>query len=170
MLQEMSPLVERLKPGPSPVAQGLRERSQPTPTAMHLHTELPTLHNFLFMLPACTTPAEQEVIVDLARRLTALGFVYIATPHVETMTDREDIRFMPFHRDMLPSFGTMTGVFVVRDQVIAAAAQTAYPEAHVLIVDPVRVAEDLPEYEPETIIGSWPAPRSATLWATAQAA
>lgn len=126
------------------------------------------LHNFLFMVPASTTAAEQEIIINFARRLTALGYVYIASAHESTMVDREDIRFMPFHSDMLPAFGTMTGVFVVRDQVIAAAAQEAYPDSHVLVIDPVRVAEDLPEYEPAQVIGSWPAHPSQ--WATAQAA
>lgn len=115
------------------------------------------LQNFLFMLPADTTPAEQEVIVNLARRLTAMGYVYIASAHEKTMEDREDIRFMPFHRDLLPSFGEMAGVFVVRDAGIAAAARAAYPQAHVLVIDPERVREDLPDYEPE-VIRSWPAP------------
>ena len=113
--------------------------------------------NFLFMLPADTTPAEQEVIVNLARRLTAMGYVYIASAHEKTMEDREDIRFMPFHRDLLPSFGEMAGVFVVRDQNIAAAARQAYPNAHVLVIDPDRVRDDLADYEPE-VIRSWPTP------------
>ncbi|GAA5141388.1 hypothetical protein GCM10023213_25420 [Prosthecobacter algae] len=122
----------------------------------------PTLHNFLFMLPASTTGAEQEIIVNLARRLTSLGYVYIASAHEGTMVDREDIRFMPLHEDMLPSFGALTGVFVVRDAGIAAAAQDHYPAAHVLMIDPARVEEDLPEYEPEQVIAAWPA--SKTLW------
>jgi hypothetical protein len=115
------------------------------------------IQNFLFMLPADTTPAEQEVIVSLARRLTAIGYVYIASAHVKMMEDREDIRFMPFHRDLLPSFGVMSGVFVVRDIHIAAAACEAYPHAHVLVIDPDRVQEDLADYEPE-VIHSWPIP------------
>lgn len=115
------------------------------------------LQNFLFMLPVDTTPAEQEVIVNLARRLTTMGYVYIASAHQQMMEDREDIRFMPFHRDLLPSFGIMAGVFIVRDQSIASAAREAYPDAHVLVIDPDRVQEDLADYEPE-VIRSWPAP------------
>lgn len=125
------------------------------------------LQNFLFMLPADTSPAEQEVIVNLARRLTAMGYVYIASAHEKTMEDREDIRFMPFHQDLLPSFGEMTGVFVVRDQSIASAARQAYPNAHVLVIDPDRIQEDLPDYEPE-VIRSWPSPAAqAQLFAAA---
>ncbi|TDU81528.1 hypothetical protein EI77_00838 [Prosthecobacter fusiformis] len=112
------------------------------------------------MLPATTTSSEQEVIVNLARRLTTLGYVYIASAHERTMEDREDIRFMPFHQDLLPSFGVMAGVFVVRDQNIASAAREAYPEAHVLVIDPDRVEEDLPDFEPE-VIRSWPVPQAS---------
>ena len=79
------------------------------------------------------------------------------------MVDREDIRFMPLHQEMLPSFGLLTAVFVVKDQAIANAAREAYPEAHVLMIDPVRVEEDLPEYQPEKVIASWPA--ASSMWA-----
>ncbi|MBB5037628.1 hypothetical protein [Prosthecobacter dejongeii] len=124
---------------------------------MNALPHLPQLHNFLFMLPASTTAAEQEIIVSLARRMTALGYVYIASAHEGTMVDREDIRFMPLHEDMLPSFGVMAAVFIVRDQRIACAAREVYPDAHVLVIDPDRIREDLPDFEPE-VIRSWPVP------------
>jgi hypothetical protein len=115
-----------------------------------------TLHNFLFMLPFTTTRAEQEIIMNLARRLTSLGYVYIASAHECTMEDREEIRFMPLHCEMLPAFGTLTGVFVVKDADIASVARDTYPDAHVLVIDPARVEEDLPEYDPVQVISSWP--------------
>ncbi len=144
------------------LARGMQWQTESNfPSAMNslpaTATAAPVLHNFLFMLPASTTPAEQEVMVNLARRLTTMGYVYIASALESTMEDREDIRFMPFHVDLLPSFGAMTGVFIVRDQSIATAARETYPEAHVLVVDPDRVQEDLPDYEPE-VISSWPLP------------
>lgn len=124
--------------------------------AMQAFTASQTLHNFLFMVPASTTEAEQEIIVSLARRLTSLGYVYIASAHEGCMVDREDIRFMPLHEELLPSFGLLTGVFVVKDPAIASAARQAYPGTHVLMLDPARVEEDLPDYEPEAVIASWP--------------
>ncbi len=98
--------------------------------------------------------------MNLARRLTSLGYVYIASAHECTMEDREEIRFMPLHREMLPAFGALTGVFVVNDAEIASAARDTYPEAHVLVIDPARVEEDLPEYDPAEIIASWPSCKS----------
>lgn len=101
--------------------------------------------------------------MNLASRLMTMGYVYVASAHESTMVDREEVRFMPLHQEMLPSFGTLTGVFVVRDHEITKAAREAYPEAHVLMIDPARVEEDLPEYEPERVIASWPTSR--TVWA-----
>ena len=110
-----------------------------------------TLHNFLFMLPATTTAAEQKIVTQLAHRLTTFGYVYIASAQECTMTDRDDIRFMPFHRDLLPSFGSMTSVFVVNDPEIAQAAKETYPEAQVLILDPKRIAQELADYEADQL-------------------
>lgn len=120
---------------------------------------VPALHNFLFMIPAGVTRAEEEIILNLARRLTSMGYVYVACSGVETMTDRDDMRFLPLHPRALPSFGSMTGVFVVHNPGLAMLARVNYPDAHVLVIDPARIQEDLVDFEPEKVIASWPAAR-----------
>lgn len=90
------------------------------------------------MLPASTTQAEQNFVIDAAQELTSLGYVYIASARESAMEDRDGIRFLPLDVDMLPCFGAVTGVFVVRDQSIARAAQAAYPDATVVVIDPTR--------------------------------
>lgn len=122
----------------------------------------PCLHNFLFMVPATAGKAEQDIIVNLARKLTSMGYVYMASAHEVTMSDREDIRFMPLHEESPPCFGTLTAVFVVKDASIVEAARAAYPDAHVLLLNPERVAEELEDYDPCEVIASWPA--SAPAW------
>jgi len=131
-----------------------REAATSPPAAMLSTLPAATLHNFLFMLPATTTAAEQKIVTQLAHRLTTFGYVYIASAQECTMTDRDDIRFMPLHRDLLPSFGSMTSVFVVNDPEIAQAAKETYPEAQVLILDPKRIAQDLADYEPDQLMAA----------------
>ena len=99
-------------------------------------------HHFLFMLPASTTPSEQDEIVETAKKMTSMGYVYVASAHERTMEDRDDIRFMPLRNDDLPCFGAVAGVMVVRDQGLADVAQQRYPGANVLVIDPAQPAQD----------------------------
>lgn len=91
--------------------------------------------NFLFMLPATTTDAERKMVLSFARRLTAVGEVYVACAHASVLESREGLRFMPLCHEQLPVFAIPTAVFVVQDQHIADAARNAYPGAHVLVID-----------------------------------
>ena len=92
--------------------------------------------HFLFMLPASATQAELDAITESARRLVALGYVYIASPKEKTMEDRDEIRYLPLNVDVLPCFGAVTAVCVVRDEALAQAAREAYPGTQVMVVDP----------------------------------
>lgn len=130
--------------------------------AMSPQIAFPAPQNFLFMVPSSVGGAELEIIFGLARKFTSLGYVYIASAHEKSMVDREDIRFMPLHEAQLPAFGELTAVFVVKDQTVVEHAKQAYPDAHVLLLNPVRVAEELEEYDAENVVASWPV-RSA-LW------
>jgi hypothetical protein len=98
-------------------------------------------HHFLFMLPASTTPSEQDEIVETAKKLTSMGYVYVASAHERTMEDRDNIRFMPLKNDDLPCFNAVAGVMVVRDQGLAEVAQHAYPGANILVIDPAQPAQ-----------------------------
>ncbi len=93
-------------------------------------------HNFLFLLPECTRGEEESRIATSARELTEMGYVYVASSRVREIEDREGIRFLPLNEDLLPAFGAVTGVFVVRDGALAHAAHQAYPEAQVFVIDP----------------------------------
>lgn len=105
-------------------------------------------HHFLFLLPDSTTPAEKEVVVNAAKHLTSLGYVYVASPDEKTMADRENIRFMPLKLHRLPCFGTVTSVMIVRDRHLALAAQEAYPRTRVTVFDPAQatLAHELNEF------------------------
>lgn len=93
--------------------------------------------HFLFMLPAAVTPAERTAITESARSLTDRGYVYIASPEERTMEDRGAIRYLPLHLEMLPCFGSVTAVCVLRDETLAEAARQAYPNTEVMVVDPL---------------------------------
>jgi hypothetical protein len=95
-------------------------------------------NRFLFLLPASTTPSEQDVVASAAQELTPLGYVYIASAHVPTMEDRGDIRFMPLRDGTLPCFGAVTGVMIARDQELVRVAQENYPGAQVVVFDPAQ--------------------------------
>ncbi len=94
--------------------------------------------HFLFLLSDTTTNSEQEVIVNAAKELTSLGYVYVASPHEPTMADREDIRFMPLRSHQLPCFGQVTSVMIVRDPQLALAAREVYPDSHITVFDPAQ--------------------------------
>lgn len=98
-------------------------------------------HHFLFMLPASTTPSEQDEIVETAKKLTSMGYVYVASAHEHTMEDRDEIRFMPLRNDDLPCFNAVAGVMVVRDKGLAEVAQQTYPGANILVIDPAQPAQ-----------------------------
>jgi hypothetical protein len=93
------------------------------------------------MLPASTTPSEQDKIVESAKKLTSMGYVYVASAHEHTMEDRDNVRFMPLRNDDLPCFGALAGVMVVRDKGLAEVAQQTYPGANVLVIDPTEPAQ-----------------------------
>lgn len=93
-------------------------------------------HHFLFLLPESTTSEEAEIVETAARKLTSLGYVYVASPHQPTMEDRAGVRFMPLRLHRLPCFGAVTGVMIVRDRHLTLAAQEAYPEAQIIAFDP----------------------------------
>ena len=93
------------------------------------------------MLPESTTPSEQDEIVETAKKLTSMGYVYVASAHERTMEDRDEVRFMPLRNDDLPCFGAVAGVMVVRDQGLAQVAQQQYPGANILVIDPAQPAQ-----------------------------
>src|SRR4051812_39535854 len=99
-------------------------------------------HHFLFMLPATTTPADQDQVLKAAKELTSMGYVYVASAHERSMEDRDDIRFMPLKSDDLPRFGSLAGVMIVHDQEMARVAEEAYPGAKVIVIDPAPTATE----------------------------
>ncbi len=105
------------------------------------------------MLPASATEAEKNAVIETARGLTALGYVYIASPTESTMEDRENIRFLPLNVEVLPCFGAVTAVCVVRDEAIAAAARDAYPDTEVIVIDPAVVPEE--EASERPLVPEW---------------
>jgi hypothetical protein len=99
-------------------------------------------HRFLFMLPDSTTPTEQDHIVNAAKELTTMGYVYVASARESTMEDRDNVRYMPLKEYDLPCFGEVTGVMIVRDQEMARMAEEAYPGAKVFVIDPSQGAPE----------------------------
>ena len=61
--------------------------------------------HYLFILPEVITLDEQREVVQVASKLAEEGYVYLASAHVKTMEDRDNIRFMPLHTDRMPCFG-----------------------------------------------------------------
>lgn len=116
-------------------------------------------HHFLFMLPDSATPAEQDHVVEAAKELTSMGYVYVASAQERTMEDRDNIRFMPLRPDDLPRFGAVSGVMVVRDQSMAQAAQEAYPGAKVFVIDPAQASQK-PRHRAAALT-VWPQPLMA---------
>jgi hypothetical protein len=114
------------------------------PPILPMHSLSPSRlpHHFLFLLPETTTPAEVEIVEAAARKLTPLGYVYIASPHEPTMADRGGVRFMPLRMHRLPCFGSLTGVMIVRDRHLMLAAQETYPEAQIIVFDPARAPHE----------------------------
>lgn len=86
------------------------------------------------MLPASATEAELQAITEAARRLVTLGYVYIASPAEKTMEDRDEIRYLPLNVDLLPCFGAVTAVCVLRDESLAQAARQTYPGTEVMVL------------------------------------
>jgi hypothetical protein len=111
------------------------------------------------MLPDSTTPEEQECVVNSAKELTSMGYVYVASARERTMEDRDNIRFMPLRSDDLPRFGNVSGVMVVRDHEFARAAEQAYPGAKVFVIDPATPA---PAKAAEEHVR--PRPVASTVW------
>ncbi len=110
-----------------------------------------SLQNFLFMLPASASPTDENLVSAAAKKLTSCGYVYVASSHEKDIVDRDNVRYMPFHPEALPNFGTMTQAFVLRDEDIARAAREAYPGAEVSLIDPANLGLlpsplDGPEY------------------------
>jgi hypothetical protein len=91
--------------------------------------------HYLIMLPSSATPAEQEHVVKAAKELTASGYVYVASAHVRTMEDRDNVRFMPLQSGDMPRFGKVSTVMIVKDRTMLPAAERAYPNAKVLVFD-----------------------------------
>ena len=107
------------------------------------------------MLPATATSHDRSTVEQSARRLTSSGYVYIASPEEKTMEDREEIRYMPLHLEMLPCFGSITAVCVVRDESLADAARAAYPGTEVLVIDPAATLTAGDEATAEMPASQW---------------
>lgn len=95
-----------------------------------------TPKHYLFILPEAITLEEQQEVAQAATALASDGYVYLASAHVKTMEDRDNIRFMPLHADRMPSFGEVTGVLVARDRDLARAARDTYRNTPVMVFEP----------------------------------
>lgn len=82
--------------------------------------------HYLFILPKAISLDEQHEVVQAASKLAEEGYVYLASAHVKSMEDRDNIHFMPLHRDRMPCFGEVSGVLVARDQELAQSAKEVY--------------------------------------------
>ncbi|QIF00404.1 hypothetical protein [Roseimicrobium sp. ORNL1] len=105
-----------------------------------MNTSTPSFSTFpkhyLFILSAAITLDEQHEVVQAASKLAEEGYVYLASAHVKTMEDRDNIRFMPLHTDRMPSFGEVSGVLVARDRELARTAKEVYRGAPVMVFEP----------------------------------
>lgn len=116
--------------------------------------------HYLFILPEAITLDEQHEVVQAASRLAEEGYVYLASAHVKTMEDRDNIRFMPLHTDRMPCFGEVSGVLVARDRELARTAKEVYRDAPVMVFEPgvplesvsggrgIERIEDTPAWKP----------------------
>ena len=86
--------------------------------------------HYLFILPEAISLDEQHEVVQAASKLAEEGYVYLASAHVKTMEDRDNIRFMPLHTDRMPCFGGVSGVLVVRDRVEETRSGSSRRERH----------------------------------------
>jgi hypothetical protein len=91
---------------------------------------------YLFILPEAISLDEQQEVVQAASKLAEEGYVYLASAHVKTMEDRDNIRFMPLHSDRMPCFGEVSGVLVARDRELARTAKEMYRGAPVMVFEP----------------------------------
>lgn len=105
-----------------------------------MNTSTPTISrlpkHYLFILPEAISLDEQHEVVQAASKLAEEGYVYLASAHVKTMEDRDNLRFMPLHADRLPCFGEVSGVLVARDQELARTAKEVYRDAPVMVFEP----------------------------------
>lgn len=92
--------------------------------------------HYLFILPEAISLDEQHEVVQAASKLAEEGYVYLASAHVKTMEDRDNIRFMPLHTDRMPCFGEVSGVLVARDRDLARSAKEVYRDAPVMVFEP----------------------------------
>ncbi|RBP42403.1 hypothetical protein DES53_106109 [Roseimicrobium gellanilyticum] len=105
-----------------------------TSTSASSFSSLPK--HYLFILSEAITLDEQHEVVQAASKLAEEGYVYLASAHVKTMEDRDNLRFMPLHTDRLPCFGEVSGVLVARDQDLARTAKEVYRDAPVMVFEP----------------------------------
>lgn len=113
-----------------------------TSTAISVSPSLAPKH-YLFILPEAITLDEQHEVVQAASKLAEEGYVYLASAHVKTMEDRDNLRFMPLHTDRLPCFGEVAGVLVARDRELARTAKEVYRGAPVMVFEPGVELEDV---------------------------
>jgi hypothetical protein len=114
---------------------------------MNMNTSAPSFStlpkHYLFILPEAISLDEQHEVVQTASKLAEEGYVYLASAHVKTMEDRDNLRFMPLHTDRLPCFGEVSGVLVARDQELARAAKEVYRDAPVMVFEPGAALESV---------------------------
>jgi hypothetical protein len=128
--------------------------------------------HYLFILPEAITLDEQQEVVQAASRLAEEGYVYMASAHVKTMEDRDNIRFMPLHTDRMPCFGEVSGVLVARDQELARTAKEVYRDAPVMVFEPGVALESVSGGRATESVEATPAwkPRYSTVSELRQAA
>lgn len=105
-----------------------------TSAPAHSFSALPK--HYLFLLPETVTLDEQAEVAQAASALAPEGYVYLASAHVKTMEDRDNIRFLPLHTDRMPCFGEVSGVLVARDRDLARTAKEVYRDAPVMVFEP----------------------------------
>ncbi len=115
--------------------------------AMMPTTPFATPRRYLFVIPPTTTLEEQHEVVRAAKALMPDDQVYVASAHESAVQDRENICYLPLHRNDIPSFGTVSGVMVARDTYLAQLAKRTYPGVPVMVFDP---AETMPGQSSKT--------------------
>lgn len=127
-------------------------------SALSREDDRPPYQNFLIIAPDPDNGTNAAELPDgqvkaLARHLNQNGYAYVARHgQIEMEDDRFGVRYLPLGGD-LPSFGSMSAVFVLRDPAWATRAAAAYPGADVFLLEPCPRASTAADFWP-----AWPMP------------